>query len=332
MPGPAPERLRFVVAPGEDGERLDRVLAARLPGESRSRLARLAREGRARVDGRPAKPAQVMRAGQAVALEIPAPEPPDLEPEDIPLDIPYEDEDLAVVDKPPGLVVHPAAGNPRHTLVHALLHHLGDLAGIGGRLRPGIVHRLDKDTSGLLVVAKSDRAHRRLAEMMAAHEVRREYLALVRGRLPAAEGLVDAPVGRHPVHRKKMAVVAAGGRPAQTRYVRMDTFAGFDYIRVELRTGRTHQIRVHMAHLGHPVLGDPVYGGRGRPPHGAGRRVIETHRRLLALMRRQALHAWRLRFAHPLSGAAMEFTAPLPPDMQAALDCLRQLRAEELSE
>jgi 23S rRNA pseudouridine1911/1915/1917 synthase len=168
--------------------------------------------------------------------------------------------------------------------------------------------------------------------MMAAREVRREYLALVRGRLPAPEGIIAAAVGRHPVHRKKMAVLAAGGRPAETRYVRMDTFAGFDYIRLELRTGRTHQIRVHMAHIGHPVLGDPVYGGRGRPSQGAGRREMEVHRRLLALMRRQALHAWRLRFAHPLSGAAMEFTAPLPPDMQAALDCLRQLRAEELSE
>jgi 23S rRNA pseudouridine1911/1915/1917 synthase len=294
-----------------------------VPDRSRSALGRLIRDGAATVDGRQGRPGQALKAGQRVELVLPAPAPVELVPEDIPFGLPYEDEHVAVVDKPAGLVVHPAAGHATGTLVHALLHRLEGLAGVGDRLRPGIVHRLDKDTSGLMVVAKTDAAHARLAADLAARRVRREYRAIVWGRLDAPEGEVDAPIGRDPRHRKRMAVLEAGGRPAVTRYSRMDTLPGFDYIRLDLQTGRTHQIRVHLAHLGHPLLGDPLYGGRRGRLRGGSRPEIERCRELLALIDRQALHAFRLGFAHPATGEEMQFESPLPPDMTAVLDRLR---------
>jgi len=228
-------------------------------------------------------------------------------PKPIPLDIVYEDDDIIVINKPQGMVVHPAAGARAGTLVNALLAHTRGLSGIGGKERPGIVHRLDKDTSGLLVVAKHDRAHISLARQLQAREVLREYAAIVHGRVRADRGRVDAPIGRHPVNRKRMAVVF-GGRPAVTDYEVLERFAEYSYLRLVLQTGRTHQIRVHMAHLGHPVVGDPVYGSRRSPWELEG----------------QCLHARRLGFRHPRTGAWMTFTTPLPEHMERVLEDLRR--------
>lgn len=316
------ETRRFTVGPEEVGLRLDHFLRARVPERSRSALGRLVREGRVQVEGKPGKTGQTLRSGESVTVSLPAPEPLDLEPEDIPLAIVFQDAHLAVIDKPAGLVVHPAAGNRSGTLVHALLHHLKDLSGIGDALRPGIVHRLDKETSGLILVAKSDAAHRSLSAMIAAREVRRSYLALVWGKLEREAGTVDAPLGRDPRNRKRMAVLEQGGKAARTHYSRMDSLDGFDYIRLDLDTGRTHQIRVHMAHIDHPVLGDPLYGGRRARLRGRSRAQQDRDRELLDLLPRQALHAWRLEFLHPLTGEACRFTSPLPGELRAALELL----------
>lgn len=315
----AGEERRFTVPPAAAGQRLDVFLAEVLAERSRSALARLIREGAVELTGRRARPGESLRAGDQLTVRLPAPQPLTLTPTDIPLSILYQDEQLAVIDKPAGLVVHPAAGHSEGTLVHALLYHLEGLAGIGDRLRPGIVHRLDKDTSGLLLVAKTELAQRRLSARIAERAVKREYLALVWGRLAAPSGLIDAPIGRDPRQRKRMAVRPEGGRPARTRFSRIDSLSGFDYIRLELETGRTHQIRVHLAHVGHPVFGDPLYGGRRVRAEGRSREERETQRELLALLGRQALHAWRLSFEHPFTGEPQVFTAPLPPDMRAAL-------------
>ncbi len=320
--GAGGEERRFTVPAAAAGQRLDRFLAAAVPERSRSALARLVREGAVSLGDRLGRPGEILKGGERLCLRLPAPLPLDLAPEPIPLKLLYQDEHLAVIDKPAGLVVHPAPGHREGTLVHALLYHLEGLAGIGDRLRPGIVHRLDKDTSGLLLVAKTDGAHRRLTAMIAAREVKREYLALVWGQLPAAAGELGGAIGRDPRNRKRMAVLPAGGRPARTRYWRIDSLAGFEYIRLELETGRTHQIRVHLAHGGHPVLGDPLYGGRRGRAEGESRDERERLRRLLALLARQALHAWRLSFVHPFSGEPQVFTAALPPDMRAALELL----------
>lgn len=311
--------LRFTVEEAQVGLRLDRFLQDRVPEFSRSALQRLIREGLATVSGASCKGGRALRVGETVELTLPAPVPLELEPEDIPVDILHEDEHLAVVDKPAGLVVHPAAGNRTGTLVHALLHHLGELSGIGGKLRPGIVHRLDKDTSGLMLVAKSDAAHAGLASAIAARDVKREYLALVWGELVEEKGCVDAPLGRDPQERKRIAVLPEKGKPARTHYSRIDSFRGFDYIRLELETGRTHQIRVHMAHLGHPVFGDPLYGGRRARLRSRKREEQLLDRELLEIMPRQALHAWRLGFIHPVTGEAMRFEAQPPEDMRALL-------------
>lgn len=326
------EKLSFTVDAADAGTRLDRYLEARVAGRSRSALARLIRQGQASVDGGPAKSGRALRTGERVDLVLPVPEPLDLEPEDIPLDIVHQDAHLAVVNKPPGLVVHPAAGNRSGTLVHALLYHLDDLAGIGDRLRPGIVHRLDKDTSGLLVVAKTEAAHAALSAAIAERRVKRRYLALVWGHLQPPEGTVDAPLGRDPRNRKRMAVLASGGKPARTHYSRIDSLPGFDYIRLELETGRTHQIRVHLAHLGHPVLGDPLYGGRRARLRGRVREERVAERELLARLPRQALHAWRLEFEHPVTGRELCFTAPLPDDIGEALALLGYRAAEANAE
>lgn len=315
----AGEERRFTVPPAAAGQRLDVFLAEQLAERSRSALARLIRTGAVELAGRRARPGESLRAGDLLTVRLPAPQPLTLTPTAIPLSILYQDEQLAVIDKPAGLVVHPAAGHSEGTLVHALLYHLEGLTGIGDRLRPGIVHRLDKDTSGLLLVAKTELAQRRLSALIAERAVKREYLALVWGRLAAASGLIDAPIGRDPRQRKRMAVRPGGGRPARTRFSRVDSLPGFDYIRLELETGRTHQIRVHLAHVGHPVLGDPLYGGRRVRAEGRSREERERQRELLGLLGRQALHAWRLSFEHPFTGEPQVFTAPLPPDMCAAL-------------
>lgn len=301
------ERRELVVPDGAPAERLDRWLAASGVGPSRAFVQKLIDAGHVLVDGRVAPASHKVRPGQKVLVAIPPPEPTATLPEAIPLDVLYEDDDVIVINKPQGMVVHPAAGNRAGTLVNALLAHCRGLSAIGGKERPGIVHRLDKDTSGVLVVAKNDDAHVSLQKQIQAREARREYLAIVHGRVREERGRINAPIGRHPVDRKRMAVIA-GGRPAVTDYEVLERFPGYTLVRAILQTGRTHQIRVHMAHLGHPVVGDPVYGARRSPWNLKG----------------QCLHAQRLAFRHPRTGAWMSFTAPLPPDMEKVLADLRR--------
>ena len=307
------QRLRWVVAAGTEG-RLDRHVAAALD-TSRSRAAGLIEEDRVRVDGRPARKSQAVVAGQRVEARVPPLPPVAAEPEDIPLDIVFEDADLVVVDKPAGLVVHPAPGHPSGTLVNALLHHVGGLSGIGGPQRPGIVHRLDRDTSGLMMAAKSERAHRGLARALEKREVGRTYLAALWGKLADSPATVDRPIGRHPGDRTRMAV-AAGGRPARTTFRLLEQWTAACLCEAKLATGRTHQIRVHAASAGHPVVGDVTYGaGRERGFQG---RDGQWARALARRAPRQFLHAHRLEFEHPATGAAMAFESPLPPCLDGA--------------
>ena len=282
-------------------ERLDLFVTRRLQELTRSRVRRLIDQGLVTVDGQPAAKAGLrLNAGQRVRVTLPPPEPSELEPEAIPLRIVYEDEDLLVVDKPAGMAVHPSPGHSRHTLVHAVLAHCPDLSGIGGVLRPGIVHRLDKDTSGLIIVAKHDAAHLSLARQLKERKVEKTYVALVEGRVRPQQGVIDAPIGRHPRHRKRMAVVE-NGRDARTRYRVLREVDGRSLVEVQPKTGRTHQIRVHLASIGHPVVGDTLYGKRSD------------------VFPRQFLHAQRLAFRHPRSGERMELEAPLAEDLQRAL-------------
>jgi 23S rRNA pseudouridine1911/1915/1917 synthase len=259
-----------------------------------------------------------VKAGQAVEVAVPEPAPAAPAPEDIPLRVVHEDAHLIVIDKPAGLVVHPGAGTASGTLVNALLHRVKDLSGVGGVLRPGIVHRLDRGTSGLLVVAKDDATHQGLARQFAARTVEKEYLAVVLGRPRRASGTVDAPIGRDPVHRKRMSVKAPRGRAARTGYTVEESFDGAALLRVRLHTGRTHQIRVHLASIGHPIAGDATYGGR-RLPAAAATRLRDA----VAALDRPALHAARLAFAHPATGARLWFESPLPDDLARLLRTLR---------
>lgn len=295
--------LRLTVPPDAVGMRLDRFLADALPDLSRATLQRLIRDGDVRLNGRAAKPSQRVAGGESLEVNIPPPVPLDVAPApDIPLDIVYQDTDLLVLNKPAGLVVHPANGHADDTLVNALLAHVPDLAGIGGVQRPGIVHRLDKDTSGLLLVAKNDAAHHHLQAQFKARSVDKVYLALVEGHVSPPRGLIDAPIGRDPRDRKKMAV-ATSGRPAQTEYRVLETLDDTSLVEANLLTGRTHQIRVHLASIGYPIVGDRLYGRR-------------KSRHTLS---RQFLHAWRLAFDLPSSGERVTFTAPLPEDLQELL-------------
>jgi 23S rRNA pseudouridine1911/1915/1917 synthase len=259
-----------------------------------------------------------LHPGQQVELSVPEPRPAIPAPEDIPLSVLYEDSRLLVLDKPAGLVVHPGAGRTSGTLVNALLHQVTDLSGVGGVLRPGIVHRLDRGTSGLLVVAKDDAAHRALARQFADRSVEKEYLALVLGVPARAHGTIEATVGRDPVHRRRMSVRSARGREARSTWTTVEALDGAALLRVRIHTGRTHQIRVHLASIGHPVAGDDVYGGRRTPPS----RRAESRRALEAL-ERPALHAARLAFVHPGTGRRVEFESPLPEDIRDAVERLR---------
>jgi 23S rRNA pseudouridine1911/1915/1917 synthase len=287
------------------GERLDTFVARRCPELSRSHAGHLIDDGLVTVNGRQAKRSEQVQANAEISVTIPPPETIDLAPEQIPLTIIYQDRDIIVIDKPAGLAVHPAPGHPSGTLVNALLAACPDLRGINGSIRPGIVHRLDKDTSGLLVVAKNDRAQRSLQRQLKDREVHKTYLALVHGVPKPNEGLIEAPIGRHPRDRKKMAVVA-GGRDASTKYGVLEKPGGGQYALLEAQpiTGRTHQIRVHLAALGHPIVGDATYGRRS------------------PIVNRQFLHAHKLAFAMPLGGRKVEFESPLPADLRDALDKL----------
>lgn len=317
----AGERRRLVIERDAAADRLDAYLAGRLSDLSRTRIVRLLKAGRIRVDGRVPKKSEAPEPGAVVEIEIPPPEPSELVAEPLPLDIVYQDEDLLVVDKPAGMVVHPAPGHPRGTLVNALLHHVGDLSGIGGVERPGIVHRLDKDTSGLLVVAKTDRAHRGLAAALKRREVHRGYLTACWGHLDEDEVTVDSPIGRSRRDRKRMAVVS-GGRRAVTHLRRQERWTAADRVRAELETGRTHQIRVHLASIGHPVVGDATYGaGAEKGISGPGRGWA---RELARRVPRQFLHAAELRFRHPRTGEALRFERGLPPDLASADEWARR--------
>jgi 23S rRNA pseudouridine1911/1915/1917 synthase len=303
------------------GERLDRWLRARLPGLSRSRLQALIAAGHVRVDGALSRPSAAIRAGQLVLVDIPDPEPAEPRPEPIALAIVYQDPQLLVLEKPAGLVVHPGAGNASGTLVNALLHHVRDLSGVGGVLRPGIVHRLDRGTSGLMVVAKDDASHRALAGQFASRSVGKEYLALVLGVPSRRKGAIDAAIGRDPRQRKKMSVQAPRGRAARSTWELVEALDGAALLRVRIHTGRTHQVRVHLASIGHPVAGDAAYGGRRNP----GSRRPEAREALLGLGR-PALHAAALAFDHPRTGERLAFTSPLPADLAELVETLRKTR------
>ena len=290
------EKELFTVTAEEAGQRLDGFLAEAMEELSRSRIQNLCEAGQIVVNGKTAKKNQKLKAGDTIEIEVPAPAPTEIVPQDIPLDIVYEDDSVLVINKPKGMVVHPAPGHPDGTVVNAVMFHCGArLSGIGGELRPGIVHRIDKDTSGLLMIAKNDKAHAALSAQLKDKSLSRVYEAIVIGRMRQDEGTVDAPIGRSLRDRKKMAVIE-GGRHAVTHYETIARYNGYSHVRCHLETGRTHQIRVHMASIGHPLAGDEVYG-KGREKTG---------------LEGQCLHAGRLRFIHPDTGEAMEVTCPLP--------------------
>lgn len=295
------------VEPDAATERIDKYLSGRLSG-SRSFLQKLLKESRVSVGGIPVKASYKVAAGDKICVEIPAQTEPDILAEDIPLDILYEDDDLLIVNKPKGMVVHPSAGHYSQTLVNALMYHCRDqLSGINGVLRPGIVHRIDQNTTGSLIVCKNDLAHNAIAAQLKEHSITRRYRAIVHGNV-IADGIVDAPIGRHPTERKKMAVIEKNGKPAVTHYYVLEQFGKFTYIECVLETGRTHQIRVHMSSIHHPILGDDVYGPVKCPVPG---------------LQGQTLHAQVIGFVHPRTGEYMEFSAPLPPYFEELLVKLR---------
>jgi 23S rRNA pseudouridine1911/1915/1917 synthase len=302
LPLPGLVMIALNVARERAGLRLDRFLALEVPDSSRARLQTLIRGGFVRLNGKPPRPRDLVRAGDLVELTEPALEKIDARPEQMSLEVLFEDDDLLVLNKPAGLVMHPGAGHPQHTLVNALLAHCKNLSGIGGRERPGIVHRLDKETSGCLVVAKNDSTHRDLSKQFAARTMQKIYLALVAGVPRKSSGVIDAAIARHPVHRQRMSIARRQGRAAKTEYCVLRAGAGMSLLECTLHSGRTHQIRVHLHHLAHPVLGDKLYGGKqgGTFP-------------------RQMLHAWKLAFRHPRTCEALTFEAPVPSDFAEAM-------------
>ena len=310
---------RLVASADDEGTRLDQFITARLPTLSRSQVQRLIKSGAVRLSRGQPKPSLPVEDGLAVEVDLPVTTPLEIVPEALPLDVLHQDADLIVVNKPPGLVVHPAVGHTHGTLVHALLHHAGGLSGVGGRDRPGIVHRLDRGTSGVMVIARHDAAHRALARQFAERTVEKEYIALVWGTVRAG-GSFDQPIGRHPRDRKKMSSRARHARAATTRVLESEALGGLSLLRLRIATGRTHQIRVHLSESGHPVVGDALYGGiRRRPPPG----LTVVNR-----LERPFLHAARLSFAHPTDGQVVTFDAPLPADLSEILNRLRQLQGK----
>jgi len=299
--------ITVAVDEGEENERLDSFLAKKIRKLSRSAVARLIKEGAIVLNEKSVTANQKTKSGETFTVNIPAPEPLEAEPENIPLDIVYEDDDIIVVNKQAGLVVHPAKGNSRGTLVNALLYHCKNLSGIGGKLRPGIVHRLDKDTSGLIAIAKNDEAHHSLSEQLKSRSMGREYVAIVRGLLKKERGIINDAIGRHPQYRKKMSIRTEKPREALTEYEVIERFAEHTYVRLRLKTGRTHQIRVHLSSKNHPVLGDMLYG-----------------KQKTGLIDRPALHARKMTLIHPKSGEKMEFEASIPGDIEELLAQLRK--------
>ena len=294
--------ITLTVSSEQARQRLDRVLAEALPAFSRARLQTLIRDGFVSLNGKPPRPRDLVRTGDVVELREPELEKVEAQPEQITLDVIFEDDDLLVLNKPAGIVMHPGAGHAQHTLVNALLAHCHNLSGIGGKERPGIVHRLDKETSGALVVAKNDATHRDLSSQFAARTMTKIYLALVAGILRKTSGVIDKAIARHPVHRQRMSIARRQGRSAKTEYRVLRSGDEISLVECILHSGRTHQIRVHLHHLGHPVLGDKLYGGKRAGDFS-----------------RQMLHAWKLAFRHPRSGDEMSFEAPVPSDFAAAM-------------
>ena len=313
------QRREYSVGSDEKGLRLDLFLSRRDPFLSRSQVQKLIERGAVRVADHPAKAGQRLREGETVHCEIPPVADYDVLPEDIPLPVIYEDESILVVDKPTGMVVHPAAGHHQGTMVNAILFHCRDLSGIGGVLRPGIVHRLDKDTSGLMIVAKSDRAHQVLTDQFRKRQIQKTYQALVYGNMKVDQGFIDLPVGRHPVDRKKMSTCSRRGKEAITHWRVCERYGEATLLHLNIETGRTHQIRVHLNAIGHPVVGDSVYGGTKRV-HTIGDPVLRS---ALKGIKRQALHAAHLCFNHPITGNLMTFSSSLPEDMVAVCEVLR---------
>lgn len=297
----------IIVEEDMDGERLDSFLAESIEDISRSNVKALIDDKQVRVDGLERKASYRIKAGEIISVQIPDPKPVEIKPEPLPLEIIYQDSDVAVINKPKNMVVHPAHGNLNHTLVNALLYHIKDLSGINGEIRPGIVHRLDKDTSGVLVVAKNDTAHRSLAMQIKEHSINKQYMALVHGVIKENLGSIDAPIGRSKIDRKKMAVTSEG-RKAISNYQVLERFHNYTLVKIQLLTGRTHQIRVHFAYIKHSIVGDPLYGS-GKKHFG---------------LDSQALHACLLGFKHPRTGEYMEFTAPLPEYFKKILDELQK--------
>jgi len=306
--------MKFPISKSDSGKRLDIFLHEKLPNHSRSFLQKLIKEGAVLVNSKPVKMSHKVAVGEKITVSIPEPKPTTPQPENIPLEIIYEDSHLLVIDKPAGMVVHPAVGNYSGTLVNALLYHCKDLSGIGGRLRPGIVHRLDKETSGLMVVAKNDKAHIFLSSQLQQRTLTREYLAIVKGILPLNYGEIKKPLGRHISDRKKMSVHTRKGREALTKYYVVERFKKHSLVKIALQTGRTHQIRVHLQDFGFPVLGDKIYGGR----------LTEEEKNLGINISRQALHAQHIKFIHPATKELMEFKSKLPEDIEEVLKILRE--------
>lgn len=319
----------FTVAPEHSGERLDKYLAGQSPELSRTRIQNLMLEGEVRLNGAVCGSASYkLKSGDSLSINVPVPRDDTPIPEDIPLDIVFEDESLIVINKPVGLVVHAGAGHADGTLVNALLHHCGDtLSGIGGVKRPGIVHRLDKDTSGLMLVAKSDKAHKKLSAQLSDRSLHRRYKALVWGAPVPRKGVVDAPIGRHPSNRQKMGVVHKNGREARTQYLLTEEWGPVSMVECSLETGRTHQVRVHMAHLGHPLLGDPLYG-LARNGQMARLKKVGLDEALIEQVLefpRQALHAAEIAFIHPLTDEEMGFECDIPSDIAGLISILNQI-------
>ncbi|MBD1400264.1 RluA family pseudouridine synthase [Pelovirga terrestris] len=303
-------------------QRIDAFLADVLPDISRAQLKKLIDHQQVTCDGAATKAGVKLKGGETIEVLLPPPEPSTALAEDIPLHVLYEDQDLIVINKPAGMVVHPATGNVHGTLVNALLHHCDDLAGIGGTLRPGIVHRIDKDTSGVLVVTKNDQAHQHLAEQFHQHSIKREYLALIHGHLPTRKGTIDQPLGRHPVQRKKFSTKARHSKRAVTHWYVVTNFSNekFSLIRLQLETGRTHQIRVHLSESGHPLVGDPLYGRRSELHHIKDQQL----RTLIRQLPGQALHAHTLGFIHPRTGEYLEFSSDIPAPLRHIIAYLEQ--------
>lgn len=305
----------------DQGRRIDQFLSETNLHLSRSQAKKLIEEGAILLNNQKTKPSAHIKSGDLISGRLPEPEPLSLEPEPLPLPILYEDSSIIVIDKPAGMVVHPAAGNTSGTLVNALLHHCKDLAGINGVLRPGIVHRLDRGTSGVMVVAKDDEAFHQLARQFKNRLVEKVYLAVAHGIFKQDEGLIDTPIGRHPVQRKRMSTKTRKGKTAMTRWKVLERFGPLAFLEIYPQTGRTHQIRVHLSSLGHPILGDPLYGRKGKPGSIQDAILKECVKR----MNRQALHAHRLGFNHPRTGEKVQFVAPIPQDMEGTLECLRSM-------